>query len=134
MICLNIMYFSLECVCILYGFCCFYREAGFPNIAQRLIEVQFELTDRLTYYLCGRRPGNDCFLELLVFIFCGIDFCISWHIPLTQYGFNQWLALWETKFVTLISDHQNGVHYLIPTMADRSHIFFISFSLTCNGQ
>jgi len=46
-------------------------EAGFPNIAQRLIEVQFELTDRLTYYLCGRRP-----------------------------------------------DHQNGVHYLIPTMAD----------------
>lgn len=46
-------------------------EAGFPNIAQRLIEVQFELTDRLTYYLCGRPP-----------------------------------------------DHQNGVHYLIPTMAD----------------
>lgn len=46
-------------------------EAGFSNIAQRLIEVQFELTDRLTYYLCGRRP-----------------------------------------------DHQNGVHYLIPTMAD----------------
>ncbi|KAK2562229.1 ARF GTPase-activating protein GIT2 [Acropora cervicornis] len=46
-------------------------EAGFTNIAQRLIEVQYELTDRLTYYLCGRRP-----------------------------------------------DHQNGVHYLIPTMAD----------------
>lgn len=46
-------------------------EAGFTNIAQRLIEVQYELTDRLTYYLCGRRP-----------------------------------------------DHQSGVHYLIPTMAD----------------
>lgn len=46
-------------------------EAGYSNIAHRLIEVQFELTDRLTYYLCGRRP-----------------------------------------------DHQNGVHYLIPTMAD----------------
>ena len=37
--------------------CCFCREAGFTNIAQRLIEVQYELTDRLTYYLCGRRPG-----------------------------------------------------------------------------
>ena len=40
------------------GACLFFREAGFTNIAQRLIEVQFELTDRLTYYLCGRRPGT----------------------------------------------------------------------------
>ena len=42
--------------------CYFCREAGYTNIAQRLIEVQFELTDRLTYYLCGRRPGKCFFL------------------------------------------------------------------------
>lgn len=35
-----------------------YRQAGHHELADRLVEIQFELTDRLAFYLCGRRPGN----------------------------------------------------------------------------
>uniref|UniRef100_A0A4W4FJK4 Arf-GAP domain-containing protein n=1 Tax=Electrophorus electricus TaxID=8005 RepID=A0A4W4FJK4_ELEEL len=34
------------------------RQAGHQELADRLVEIQFELTDRLAFYLCGRRPGN----------------------------------------------------------------------------
>ncbi|XP_068166016.1 ARF GTPase-activating protein GIT2a isoform X4 [Antennarius striatus] len=34
------------------------REAGHHDLADRLVEVQFELTDRLAFYLCGRRPDH----------------------------------------------------------------------------
>lgn len=34
------------------------REAGHHELADRLVEVQYELTDRLAFYLCGRRPGQ----------------------------------------------------------------------------
>uniref|UniRef100_A0A8C8A3G6 G protein-coupled receptor kinase interacting ArfGAP 2b n=1 Tax=Oryzias sinensis TaxID=183150 RepID=A0A8C8A3G6_9TELE len=34
------------------------REAGHQELAERLVEIQYELTDRLTFYLCGRRPGT----------------------------------------------------------------------------
>uniref|UniRef100_A0A3Q1J7Q2 Arf-GAP domain-containing protein n=1 Tax=Anabas testudineus TaxID=64144 RepID=A0A3Q1J7Q2_ANATE len=33
------------------------RQAGHQELAERLVEIQYELTDRLTFYLCGRRPG-----------------------------------------------------------------------------
>lgn len=33
------------------------RQAGHHELAERLVEIQYELTDRLTFYLCGRRPG-----------------------------------------------------------------------------
>lgn len=36
---------------------CLCREAGHHELADRLVEVQYELTDRLAFYLCGRRPG-----------------------------------------------------------------------------
>lgn len=36
---------------------CFCREAGHHDLADRLVEIQYELTDRLAFYLCGRKPG-----------------------------------------------------------------------------
>lgn len=35
------------------------RQAGHQELAERLVEIQYELTDRLTFYLCGRRPGRE---------------------------------------------------------------------------
>ncbi|XP_020776547.1 ARF GTPase-activating protein GIT2a isoform X3 [Boleophthalmus pectinirostris] len=34
------------------------REAGYNDLADRLVEIQFELTDRLAFYLCGRKPDH----------------------------------------------------------------------------
>lgn len=34
-----------------------FRQAGHIELAERLVECQYELTDRLAFYLCGRRPG-----------------------------------------------------------------------------
>uniref|UniRef100_A0A673JVB0 Arf-GAP domain-containing protein n=1 Tax=Sinocyclocheilus rhinocerous TaxID=307959 RepID=A0A673JVB0_9TELE len=34
------------------------RQAGHVELAERLVECQYELTDRLAFYLCGRRPGE----------------------------------------------------------------------------
>ncbi|XP_029685015.1 ARF GTPase-activating protein GIT2a isoform X7 [Takifugu rubripes] len=34
------------------------REAGHHELAERLVEIQYELTDRLAFYLCGRRPDH----------------------------------------------------------------------------
>ncbi|XP_056146357.1 ARF GTPase-activating protein GIT2-like [Lampris incognitus] len=34
------------------------RQAGHLELANRLVEIQYELTDRLTFYLCGRRPDH----------------------------------------------------------------------------
>uniref|UniRef100_A0A672R620 GIT ArfGAP 1 n=1 Tax=Sinocyclocheilus grahami TaxID=75366 RepID=A0A672R620_SINGR len=34
------------------------RQAGHVELAERLVECQYELTDRLAFYLCGRRPGD----------------------------------------------------------------------------
>ncbi|CAG08520.1 unnamed protein product, partial [Tetraodon nigroviridis] len=33
-------------------------EAGHHELADRLVEIQYELTDRLAFYLCGRRPDH----------------------------------------------------------------------------
>uniref|UniRef100_A0A8C9R7S7 GIT ArfGAP 1 n=1 Tax=Scleropages formosus TaxID=113540 RepID=A0A8C9R7S7_SCLFO len=41
------------------------RQAGQVELAERLVECQYELTDRLAFYLCGRRPGK-CTLVLLL--------------------------------------------------------------------
>ncbi|EMP37171.1 ARF GTPase-activating protein GIT2 [Chelonia mydas] len=40
------------------------RQGGHHELAERLIEVQYELTDRLAFYLCGRKPDiviTSCF-------------------------------------------------------------------------
>uniref|UniRef100_A0A8C5HCM0 Arf-GAP domain-containing protein n=1 Tax=Gouania willdenowi TaxID=441366 RepID=A0A8C5HCM0_GOUWI len=34
------------------------RQAGHMELAERLVECQYELTDRLAFYLCGRRPDH----------------------------------------------------------------------------
>ncbi|KAG7484872.1 hypothetical protein MATL_G00054430 [Megalops atlanticus] len=34
------------------------RQAGQIELAERLVECQYELTDRLAFYLCGRRPDH----------------------------------------------------------------------------
>uniref|UniRef100_A0A8C7G290 G protein-coupled receptor kinase interacting ArfGAP 2a n=1 Tax=Oncorhynchus kisutch TaxID=8019 RepID=A0A8C7G290_ONCKI len=59
------------------------RQAGYHDLADRLVEIQYELTDRLAFYLCGRKP-----------------------------------------------DHKNGQHFIVPQMADSSHITQISFQLS----
>uniref|UniRef100_A0AAR2JMB0 Arf-GAP domain-containing protein n=1 Tax=Pygocentrus nattereri TaxID=42514 RepID=A0AAR2JMB0_PYGNA len=41
------------------------RQAGHQELADRLVEIQYELTDRLAFYLCGRRPGNSLDLSEL---------------------------------------------------------------------
>uniref|UniRef100_A0A8C8BNY3 GIT ArfGAP 2 n=1 Tax=Otus sunia TaxID=257818 RepID=A0A8C8BNY3_9STRI len=35
------------------------RQGGHHDLAERLVEIQYELTDRLAFYLCGRKPGNS---------------------------------------------------------------------------
>ncbi|KAK6473298.1 ARF GTPase-activating protein GIT1-like isoform X2 [Huso huso] len=34
------------------------RQAGHVELVERLVECQYELTDRLAFYLCGRRPDH----------------------------------------------------------------------------
>uniref|UniRef100_A0A8C3VEZ3 GIT ArfGAP 2 n=1 Tax=Catharus ustulatus TaxID=91951 RepID=A0A8C3VEZ3_CATUS len=34
------------------------RQGGHHELAERLVEIQYELTDRLAFYLCGRKPGE----------------------------------------------------------------------------
>ncbi|XP_029916000.1 ARF GTPase-activating protein GIT2a isoform X3 [Myripristis murdjan] len=34
------------------------RQAGHHDLADRLVEIQYELTDRLAFYLCGRKPDH----------------------------------------------------------------------------
>uniref|UniRef100_S4RKX7 GIT ArfGAP 2 n=1 Tax=Petromyzon marinus TaxID=7757 RepID=S4RKX7_PETMA len=34
------------------------KLAGYHELAERLMECQYELTDRLAFYLCGRRPDH----------------------------------------------------------------------------
>uniref|UniRef100_A0A3B5KQ84 G protein-coupled receptor kinase interacting ArfGAP 1 n=1 Tax=Xiphophorus couchianus TaxID=32473 RepID=A0A3B5KQ84_9TELE len=36
-----------------------YAQAGHVDLAERLVECQYELTDRLAFYLCGRRPHKN---------------------------------------------------------------------------
>nr|XP_020015369.1 ARF GTPase-activating protein GIT2 isoform X9 [Castor canadensis] len=34
------------------------RHGGHHELAERLVEIQYELTDRLAFYLCGRKPDH----------------------------------------------------------------------------
>lgn len=38
--------------------CSLGRQGGHHELAERLVEIQYELTDRLAFYLCGRKPGE----------------------------------------------------------------------------
>ena len=35
------------------------RIAGHHQLADRLIETQYELTDKLSFFLCGRKPVHS---------------------------------------------------------------------------
>uniref|UniRef100_A0A3P8XDB0 Arf-GAP domain-containing protein n=1 Tax=Esox lucius TaxID=8010 RepID=A0A3P8XDB0_ESOLU len=50
------------------------RQAGHHDLAERLVEIQYELTDRLAFYLCGRKPGNNhLFEELAMDVYDEVD-------------------------------------------------------------
>uniref|UniRef100_A0A674C8F4 G protein-coupled receptor kinase interacting ArfGAP 2a n=1 Tax=Salmo trutta TaxID=8032 RepID=A0A674C8F4_SALTR len=56
------------------------RQAGYHDLADRLVEIQYELTDRLAFYLCGRKPNhkngsivNHLFEELAMDVFDEVD-------------------------------------------------------------
>lgn len=39
-----------------YLSCC--RCAGHKELADRLVECMYEVTDRLTFYICGKKPDH----------------------------------------------------------------------------
>uniref|UniRef100_A0A8C1QUH4 G protein-coupled receptor kinase interacting ArfGAP 1 n=1 Tax=Cyprinus carpio TaxID=7962 RepID=A0A8C1QUH4_CYPCA len=49
------------------------RQAGHVELAERLVECQYELTDRLAFYLCGRRPGDIILFLCLSLSLCSLD-------------------------------------------------------------
>uniref|UniRef100_A0A8B9ZKI0 GIT ArfGAP 2 n=1 Tax=Anas platyrhynchos TaxID=8839 RepID=A0A8B9ZKI0_ANAPL len=50
------------------------RQGGHHELAERLVEIQYELTDRLAFYLCGRKPGdNHLFEELAMDVYDEVD-------------------------------------------------------------
>lgn len=42
------------------------KESGHTELCYRLIELMYELTDRLTFYLCGRRPDHKNGINYLI--------------------------------------------------------------------
>lgn len=53
---------------------CISSAEGYTDIAERLVESQYELTDRLTHFLCGKKPGMlaIAFLYAMVCRFVGV--------------------------------------------------------------
>ena len=45
---------------------CTYRIAGHHQLADRLIECQYELSDKLCFFLCGRKPVHNIGEHFLV--------------------------------------------------------------------
>ena len=43
---------------MIYYFFSIFRGEKFLDLVDRLQEVQYELTDRLAFYLCGKKPGQ----------------------------------------------------------------------------
>lgn len=42
------------------------RQNGFPQLADRLIEASYEVTDRIIYFLCGRKPDHSTDQHLII--------------------------------------------------------------------
>ncbi|XP_022256874.1 ARF GTPase-activating protein GIT2-like isoform X4 [Limulus polyphemus] len=42
------------------------RDAGHTDLVDRLIECQYEVTDRLAYYLCGRKPDHQSGQDFII--------------------------------------------------------------------
>ncbi|XP_021078138.1 ARF GTPase-activating protein GIT2 isoform X11 [Mus pahari] len=42
------------------------RQGGHHELAERLVEIQYELTDRLAFYLCGRKPDHKSGQHFLI--------------------------------------------------------------------
>lgn len=60
--------------CILMCLCLHFRAEGHNDLADRLVEIQYELTDRLAFYVCGKKPGE---LKIIIwsYILCYRPFC-----------------------------------------------------------
>lgn len=102
-------------------FVCF-RQAGHIELAERLVECQYELTDRLAFYLCGRRPGN---MTTIFRISHGLSIAIDSQRRRIVVAFTHPLTS-----SLLFSDHKNG-HYIIPQMADRYKSWHYLFPVSC---
>lgn len=37
---------------------CYFRMAGHIDLSERIIECMYEVTDRLTYHICSRKPSH----------------------------------------------------------------------------
>lgn len=44
------------------------RQNQFPQLADRLVEANFEVTDRIIYFLCGRKPDHAVSLSFAQFL------------------------------------------------------------------
>ncbi|KAJ8679879.1 hypothetical protein QAD02_015666 [Eretmocerus hayati] len=42
------------------------RLAGHPDLSDRLVECMYEVTDRLTYFLCNRKPDHKSGVHLII--------------------------------------------------------------------
>lgn len=80
---------------------CPHRQAAQHELAERLVECQYELTDRLAFYLCGRKPG-ECRARRRG------SALVGWGVKRGGCSHHPCLC----------ADHKNG-HYIIPQMADR---------------
>ncbi|NXE09708.1 GIT1 protein, partial [Lophotis ruficrista] len=83
------------------------RQAAQHELAERLVECQYELTDRLAFYLCGRKPGE------------------RGGPGMRRGGLSIVGAQSPPHRPSFCTDHKNG-HYIIPQMADRNNPRFVS--------
>uniref|UniRef100_A0A7N8WZS3 G protein-coupled receptor kinase interacting ArfGAP 2a n=1 Tax=Mastacembelus armatus TaxID=205130 RepID=A0A7N8WZS3_9TELE len=87
------------------------REAGHHDLADRLVEIQYELTDRLAFYLCGRKPDHKNGQHFIVpqmadsvEVFGSADLFPLSHSRLTKYHFLIVMQLSNHLFEELAMD------------------------------
>uniref|UniRef100_A0A8C3LJ56 GIT ArfGAP 2 n=1 Tax=Chrysolophus pictus TaxID=9089 RepID=A0A8C3LJ56_CHRPC len=69
------------------------RQGGHHELAERLVEIQYELTDRLAFYLCGRKPVALNAVDVM------ITFCFHSSLDLSE------LAKAAKKKLQSLSNH-----------------------------
>uniref|UniRef100_A0A3B5MNX4 G protein-coupled receptor kinase interacting ArfGAP 2a n=1 Tax=Xiphophorus couchianus TaxID=32473 RepID=A0A3B5MNX4_9TELE len=79
-------------------------KVGHYDLADRLVEIQYELTDRLAFYLCGRKPGKQwqrCVIESY------LRFLLNWSVHVlysTGCDFLSFQALFRLAVLNFLSD------------------------------
>uniref|UniRef100_A0A2K5DDA3 GIT ArfGAP 2 n=1 Tax=Aotus nancymaae TaxID=37293 RepID=A0A2K5DDA3_AOTNA len=61
------------------------RQGGHHELAERLVEIQYELTDRLAFYLCGRKPDHKNGQHFIIPQMADSWFCLSLIFPWLYY-------------------------------------------------